>query len=40
MPKISNKTDKSLYMSAREDLGLTRQEASDSITMEYISPDR
>ena len=40
MPKISNKTDKTLYMSVRENLGLTRQEASDSITAEFISPDR
>ncbi len=40
MPKVSSKTDKTMYMTAREELGLTRQEASDSITSQYISPDR
>ncbi len=40
MPKVSNKTNKTLYMTAREDLGMTRHEASERITAQYISPDR
>ena len=40
MPRVSSKTDKPLYMIVREELGLTREKASECITAEYISADR
>ncbi len=40
MPKVSSKTDKPLYMTVREELGLTREKASECITAQHISPDR
>ncbi len=40
MPKVSTKTDKPMYMIVREQLGLTREKASERITAQYISADR
>ena len=40
MPKVSSKLDKPMYMTIREELGLTREKASECITTQYISSDR
>jgi len=40
MPKVSSKQDKTMYMAVREELGLTRERASEQITAQYISADR
>ena len=40
MPKVSTNPDKPLYTIVREELGLTREKASESITSQYISADR
>ncbi len=40
MPKISSRPDKTMYMTVREERGLTREKASELITGQYISADR
>ena len=40
MPKISSKPDKTMYMTVREELALTRERASALICRQCISADR